>query len=357
MIDPKRRSLLTGGLAAGVGLAAPVVAKAQAPLQWRMATAWPKNLPGPGITAERLAARINRLAEGRLAVTVYAAGELVAPLGVFDAVAEGVAEMGHSASLFNAGKTRLAPFFTAAPFGLTPLEHMTWIEHGGGQGHWDALYAPFGVKPFMGGNTGFQMGGWYRERLRSLDDLRGLKLRMPGLGGEVMTRLGATTVSVAPGEILAALESGLIDAAEFLGPWSDRALGLADVAPYYAWPGFHEPNGSSECLIGLDAWNAIDNGLRAVVRDACGAENAYALAEAEWRNAAALTELVGAGVTLFPYPDDILTGAREAAAGLFDEFSAENAQARALIESYRAALRALSAWGRVTSRALISARG
>lgn len=347
MTHPNRRALLAGGLAGT--LAAPAIVRADpAPLEWRMVTSWPKNLPGPGVTAERLAARINRLGRGRLKVTVYAAGELTPALGVFDAVAEGSAQLGHTASLFWSGKTRLAPFFTAVPFGLTPLEHMTWVLHGGGQDIWDRLYAPFGVKPFMAGNTGFQMGGWYRKRIASLDDLKGLKVRMPGLGGEVLSRLGATTVSVAPGEIVGALQSGVIDAAEFLGPWSDRAVGLASAASYYAWPGFHEPNGSSECLVSLRAWNAIDDDLRAVVRDACGAENAFSLAEAEWNNAQSLRTLVADGVTLFPYPKEVLLAAREATREVMAELGQTGGDARELLASYDTARGVLARWGAVT---------
>ena len=334
MTHPHRRAVLAGSFAGA--LAAPAIARGAdaplaAPLEWRMVTSWPKNLPGPGVTAERLATRINTLGRGRIEVRVYAAGELTPALGVFDAVAEGTAQLGHTASLFWAGKTPLAPFFTAVPFGLTPLEHMTWVLHGGGQAHWDALYAPFGLKPFMAGNTGFQMGGWFREPVTSLDDLRGLKFRMPGLGGEVLSRLGATTVSVAPGEILASLQSGVIDAAEFLGPWSDRALGLSEVAPYYAWPGFHEPNGSSECLVSLEAWNAIDDDLKAVIRDACAAENAHSLAEAEWNNARAIREIVTEGVTLFPYPADVLKAAREATTDVMRILAEQGSEARELI--------------------------
>ena len=357
MSQHSRRSVLAAGLGLGSALAAPSIARGQdAPLSWRMVTSWPKNLPGPGVTAERLAARINRLGRGRISVSVYAAGELTSPLGVFDAVEEGTAQLGHTASLYWAGKTRLAPFFTAAPFGLTPLEHMTWIHHGGGQAFWDALYSPFGIKPFMAGNTGFQMGGWFRERITSLDDIRGLRIRMPGLGGEVLSRLGATTVSVAPGEILSSLSSGVIDAAEFLGPWSDQALGLGEVAPYYAWPGFHEPNGSSECLVSLEAWNALDDDLRAVIRDACEAENAYSLTESEWNNALALRQLATNGVTLFSYPEPVLAAAREAAEELLDDLCQEGPEARDMIESYRSARGLLTNWAGVTLDALHEAR-
>ncbi|MEZ5840719.1 MAG: TRAP transporter substrate-binding protein [Hyphomicrobiales bacterium] len=211
---------------------------------------------------------------------------------MFDAVATGTAEIAHTASFFWQGKVPAAAFFTAVPFGLTPLEHMAWIEAGGGQQIWDDLYRPFGVKPFMAGNTGFQMGGWYRKEINGLDDIKGLKIRMPGLGGEVLRRLGATPVSLPPGEILPALQSGVVDATEFLGPFSDIAMGFYKVAPFYYWPGFHEPNGTGEAVVSLKALEALPDDLKAIVATATSVESATSLAEAEWENGAALARLI-----------------------------------------------------------------
>ncbi|MCB1509045.1 MAG: ABC transporter substrate-binding protein, partial [Hyphomicrobiaceae bacterium] len=197
-----RRKLLGG--AAGAVLAAPLAsslatpALAQRLIRWRMVTSWPKNLPGPGVSAERIAADIAALSGERLTLEIYAAGELVGGLEVFDAVSSGTVEMAHTASLFWPGKVPAAPFFTAVPFGLTPLEHAAWLQQGGGQALWDRLYAPFGIRPFAAGNTGFQMGGWYKTPIESLDDIVGLKIRMPGFGGEILRRLGAAPVSLPP---------------------------------------------------------------------------------------------------------------------------------------------------------------
>lgn len=223
MTQSGRRGLLLGG--AGV-LAAPALLRAQAGLRWRMVTSWPRNLPGPGMNAQRLADRIGQASGGRLTVQLYAAGELVPALQVFDAVNAGAAEMGHTASFYWAGKARAAPFFTTVPFGLAPAEHAAWIDHGGGQALWDELYAPFGLKPFMAGNSGVQMGGWFRREIDGPGDLRGLKLRSAGLGGELFQRLGAVTVALGVPEIYPALQSGTIDAVEFLGPASDLAAGF-----------------------------------------------------------------------------------------------------------------------------------
>src|ERR1051326_3735926 len=267
-----RRNLARAGSVGLAGaLAAPALAQS-GKQRWRMVTSWPKRLPGPGMSAERVAERIGKLSGGRLEIAVSAAGEIVPAFEVLDAVGSGVAEMGHTAAFYWQGKEPAAAFFTTVPFGLTPNEHVAWIDAGGGQALWDEIYAPFGVKPFMGGNTGVCMGGWFRRDLQDLADLRGLKIRSLGLGGEIYRRLGAIPQTTAPGEILVALQSGVLDAAEFVGPGSDIALGLFRFAPLYYGPGFNKPNGTGECIVSLKAWQSLDAGLQAVVAHACAAE-------------------------------------------------------------------------------------
>lgn len=323
-----------------------------------MVTSWPKNLPGPGVTAERLAQRITRASGGALNVKVHAAGEIVPALEVFDAVQSGTAQMAHTASFFWQGRLPASVFFTAIPFGLTAPEHAAWVLHGGGQELWDELYAPAGIKPFMGGNTGMQMGGWFRKEIRSLEDVRGLKMRMPGLGGAILRKLGAAPVSLPPGEIFGALQSGLVDAAEFLGPWSDLAQGFYRVAPYYYAPGFHEPNGTGECLVSARAYDELPDDLKAVVADACAAENALSVAEADWMNGAALETLVDEhGVKLRDYPGDVLEAARAAADTVLDEAADGDAMFAKVLDSYRAALARLGAWTDTGTRSFLAARG
>src|SRR6185369_391704 len=301
-----RRNLVAGAVGAAA-IAAPSVARAQTK-RWRMVTSWPKRLPGPGMSAERVAERIAALSGGRMQITVHAAGELTPAFEVLDAVGGGVAEMGHTASFYWQGNQPAAAYFTTVPFGLTPQEHVAWVEAGGGQALWDALYAPFGVKPFMGGNTGVCMGGWFRRELRGLDDVRGLKIRSLGLGGEVYRRLGATPQTTPPAEILTSLQSGVLDAAEFVGPGSDIALGLYRVAPLYYGPGFNKPNGTGECIVSLKAYEALDADLKAIVAHACAAEASFALSEMERLNAEALAALTGRfGVQLKVFPADLVT--------------------------------------------------
>lgn len=344
---------------AATAVAAPTVAPAvaQERREWTLVTSWPKGAPGPGTTAQRIADDITKLSDGRLTVTLYGAGELVPALEVFDAVSRGVAQIAHTASLFWSGKLPTSPYFTAVPFGLTPDGHTAWIEQGGGQALWDELYAPAGLKPFQAGNSGMQMGGWFKREINSLEDLKGLKMRIPGLGGQVMRRLGVTAVSTPPGEILPALQSGAIDAAEFLGPWSDRALGLDKAAPYYYWPGFHEPNGAAECLVGREAWDALPEDLQGLVATVCAAENQRGLAEADWQNALTLEAMVGEGrVQLRRYPDALLAAAGAAAREVLAELAAADPLNARIHESYENARRLWLGWGRVARHAILDAQ-
>jgi TRAP-type mannitol/chloroaromatic compound transport system substrate-binding protein len=355
---PSRRSLLAGAALGGLGLTLPMApAIASERFRWRLVTSWPKGAPGPGTTADRLAAAITALSQGRLTVEVYGTGELVPAFEVFDAVAAGTAQMGHSASFFWSGKMAAAPFFTAVPFGLTPEAHNAWITYGGGQALWDELYDGFGIKPFLAGNSGFQMGGWYNREIDGLDDFKGLKIRMPGLGGEVVRRLGATPVSLPPGEIHGALRGGVIDAAEFLGPWSDSALGLNQAARFYYWPGFHEPNGSAECLVNREALETLPKDLRQLVNIVCAAENQRGLSEAEWFNALTLSKIEqDQSVALRRFPPEVLNAARETATEVLTEVAAKNDIAGRIYESYDAARTAAIGWGRVSRHALLEAQ-
>ena len=242
----KRRDFVSG-LAVAAGLSAcaadddPTPAGTRQRFDWNLVTSWPPGLPGLGVGAENLAKRIERASGGRLKIKVFAGGELVPALEVFDAVRSGTVQMGHDASYYHRGKVPALQYFTAAPFGLTAPEMDAWFYYGGGVELWHELYEPFGLIAFPAGNTCCQTLGWFNKELRTLDDIRGLKIRMPGLGGEVMQRAGATQVTMPASEIFTSLQTGAIDAAEWVGPYNDVALGLHKAARYYYFPGFQEP--------------------------------------------------------------------------------------------------------------------
>jgi TRAP-type mannitol/chloroaromatic compound transport system substrate-binding protein len=352
-----RRGVVSRGAAGLAGaVATPALAQSDK-RRWRMVTSWPKRLPGPGMSAERIAERIASLSGGRLEITVSAAGEVVPAFEVLDAVGSGVAEMGHTAAFYWQGKEPAAAFFTTVPFGLTPNEHVSWIDAGGGQSLWDELYAPFGVKPFMGGNTGVCMGGWFRHELKSVADVKGLKVRSLGLGGEVYRRLGAIAQTTSPGEILVALQSGVIDGAEFVGPGSDIALGLYRFAPFYYGPGFNKPNGTGECIVALKAWESLDAEMKAIVQHACAAEASFALAEMERLNIEALATLTARdNAQLRTFPSDLVSAARATASDVLGELAGKSDKARKVHVSYTAFRDKISAWSRISIEAVLEAR-
>jgi TRAP-type mannitol/chloroaromatic compound transport system substrate-binding protein len=352
-----RRNAIGAGAAGLAGtLAMPSIARAQT-VKWRMVTSWPKRLPGPGMSAERVAERIRALSNGRLDISVHAAGEIVPAFEVLDAVGNGVADCGHTAAFYWQGKMPAAAFFTTVPFGLTPGEHVAWVDAGGGQALWDQLYAPFGVKPFMAGNTGVCMGGWFRNELKSAADLRGLKLRSLGLGGEIYRRMGATPQTTPPAEILNSLQSGVIDGVEFVGPGSDIALGLYRVAPFYYYPGFNKPNGTGECVVSLKSWAALGKDLQAIVAHACATEASYALAEMERLNAEALALMTSRHhVKLSAFPRDLVTAARKHSVDVLADVAGRDAVSRKVHDSYLAFRDATAKWSEISIEAVLGAR-
>jgi TRAP-type mannitol/chloroaromatic compound transport system substrate-binding protein len=347
---------LVGASLAGA-IAAPSIARAQTK-KLSMVTSWPKRLPGPGMSAERIADRMRALSNGAIDITVHAAGEIVPAFEVLGAVGNGVADLGHTASFYWQGKMPAAAFFTTVPFGLTPAEHVAWIDAAGGQQVWDQLYAPFGVKPFMGGNTGVCMGGWFRREVNGLADVRGLKLRTLGLGGEVYRRLGVTPHTTPPGEILAGLQSGVLDGAEFVGPGTDIALGLYRVAPFYYYPGFNKPNGTGECIVSLKTWDALDPAQKAMLAHACAAEANFALAEMEKLNAEALGVMISQhGVKLRQFPEELVVAARRQSVDVLGELASRDPISRKIHDSYLDFRTKVGAWSRISLEKVLGARG
>ncbi|MCI1711086.1 MAG: TRAP transporter substrate-binding protein [Chiayiivirga sp.] len=352
---------VTGGLAACGKTAAPGAegdkAADTAPRQWKMVTAWPANFPGLGTGAAQLAELITRSSGGRLTVKVYGGGELVPPFEVFDAVSRGTAEMGHSASYYWKGKSEAATFFSAVPFGMNAQEMNGWLQFGGGIELWRELYAPYNLVPFAAGNTGVQMAGWFNRELNSLADLAGLKMRIPGLGGEVMARLGVTTVNLPGAELFTALQSGAVDATEWVGPYNDLAFGLHRVAKYCYYPGWQEPGPTLECMIHKPAFEALPDDLRALVQACCAAVNDAMLAEYTARNQQALETLrTEHKVEFRPLPSDILAALRKASTEVLEEVAAKDAFTRKVYDSMRAFQQRAAQWHALSEAAWYSMR-
>lgn len=307
----------------------------QQTFKWKMVTSWPKNFTGLGTSAEKFAATVNDMSAGRLNIKVYGAGELVPALQVFDAVSQGTAEMGHSSAYYWKGKTPAAQFFTTVPFGLTAQEMNGWIYHGGGLELWQELYAPFNLIPLAAGNTGVQMAGWFNKEINSVDDLQGLKMRIPGLGGEVLKRAGGTPVMLAGGDVFTSLQTGVIDATEWVGPYNDLAFGLHKAAKYYYYPGWHEPGSMMEITVNKQAFEALPKDLKMIVKVAAKASNIDMMAEFTAQNKSALNELVNThGVELRALPDDVLTTLREVSKEVVAEIAAADPASQKVYDSY-----------------------
>ena len=326
-------------------------------IKWKMVTTWPKNFPILGTGANKLAQYIDELSDGALKIKIYGAGELVPALEVFDAVSRGTIEMGHGASYYWQGKHEASSFFAAVPFGLTAQEINAWISYGGGQKLWDELYAPFGLKAFSAGNTGVQMGGWFNKEIRTVQDFKGLKMRMPGLGGKVLSRLGSAVVTLSGGEIFQALKSGNIDGTEWVGPFNDRATGLHKAAKFYYWPGWHEPGTSIEALINKQAFEKLPKHLKLVVERACQAANQDMLAEATYKNAQALKVLVEKDkVNLKKFPDDVLKKLKETSEEVVKEISNKNELSQRVFKSFKDFLNSSQKWNEISEVSYAKAR-
>src|ERR1700730_8451851 len=286
-----RRSLVlrAGVIASAAAFPAPAIS--QGIREFRMATSWPKGTPGLSSSAERIGQTITAATGKRIQVSVFAAGELVKPLEVFDAVSSGVVDMYHSAEYYWERRSPAFNFFAAVPFGFTADELAAWIHFGGGQELWDELSANYNIKPLLSGNSGVQMGGWFTKEVTGPESFAGLKYRMPGLGGEVLRRLGAVVINLPGGEITAALKTGAIDASEWVGPWNDMALGLNKVSKFYYYPGFHEPGTALSLGFNKKLWDGLSAEDRSAIATVANAEYTLSLAEFNANNAKSLEQL------------------------------------------------------------------
>jgi TRAP-type mannitol/chloroaromatic compound transport system substrate-binding protein len=346
-----------GLLAAGSSFDFPKPALAQKARRLKMVTDWPAGSPGLQSSAERLAQRMSSATEGRIEVEVFPAGTFVRALETFDAVGDGVADMYHSAEYYWEKKSPAFSFFAAVPFGFTANELFAWVHYGGGQELWDTLSAQFNIKPFLCCNTGTQMGGWCTREIASLQQLKGLRYRMPGLGGEVLRRLGAIVVNVPGGNIVASLKSGAIEGSEWVGPWPDLAMGLQNVAAYYYYPGFHEPGTGITLGINKRVWESFDVSTRRVIEDGSAAEYARSLAEFNANNAMSLRKLRSEGIVkVLKFDDSILKELYRVSRDVIDELSSRDELSKKVYASYQQFLPSIIDWSDIAEGSILNSR-
>ena len=325
--------------------------------EWKMVTSWLKNAPGLGAAPERFVEMVDVMSNGRLKIRVYGSGELVGGLEVFDAVSSGSAEMGHSAAYYWTGKMPVATIFATVPFGMTAQEMNSWLSYGGGLELWRELYAPFNVLPMPGGNSGVQMAGWFRKEINSIKDIQGLRMRIPGLGGEVISKAGGVPVVMPGGEIFTSLQTGVIDATEWVVPYIDLAYGFHDVADYYYYPGWHEPGTTLEFTVNMDAWKSLPADLQKMVEVASRAVNQDMLDELTARNGRALKTLVEEhGVKLRPLPADVLARLHQLSRTVMDGVAGDDPLAQRIVKSYKEYAELVKEYNEISEAAYLKAR-
>jgi TRAP-type mannitol/chloroaromatic compound transport system substrate-binding protein len=334
----KRRQFLK---AAGIGaaasaVAAPAIAQSMPELKWRLTSAFPKSLDTIYGAAEVFAKYVSEATDGKFQVQPFAAGEIVGTFQAADAVGNGTVEMAHTASYYYVGKDPTFAFGTAVPFGMNSRQMNAWLYHGGGSDLLNEFYAKHGIFAVPGGNTGVQMGGWFRKEIKTVADVQGLKMRIGGLAGQVLQKLGAVPQQIAGGDIYPALERGTIDAAEWVGPYDDEKLGFNKVAPFYYYPGWWEGGPTLHFMFNQAKWNELPKAYKAAATAAAGLANIDMQAKYDARNPAALRRLVGGGAQLRPFPNEILEACLKHATDLYDDLSTKNAEWKKVYESYRA---------------------
>ena len=336
---------------AGLGLLAaplaPAVAADLPTIRWRLASSFPKSVDAIYGAAERLARRVGEITNGKFQIRPFAGGEIVPGLQVLDAVGQATVECGQTAGYYYVGKNMAFAFETALPFGLDARQQIAWMYAGGGRELMRELYTSHGVVMFPGGNTGVQMGGWFRREIKSLADLKGLKMRIPGIGGQIMARLGVVPQTLAGGDIYPALESGALDATEWVGPYDDEKLGFHKVAKHYYYPGWWEPGPQISFYVNLKKWQELPPPYRAAFEAATVEANLYMLAEYDAKNPAALQRLLKQGVKLHAFPKDVMLAARKASFELYEEEARKNATFRRIYVEWKKFAAASDQWFKV----------
>ena len=331
-----RRVLLgASASAAPVALAAPALAQGAPEVRWRLTSSFPKTLDVLYGTAESIARRVATLTDNRFQIRVFAAGEVVGGLQALDAVQAGTVEAAHTASYYYTGKEPSFAFFTALPFGLNARQFSAWWRHGGGSELGAELFRDYNIVAFPAGDTGAQMGGWFRKEIRAAEDVRGLKFRIAGFAGEIFAKMGAVPTQVAASDIYPSLERGTLDAVEFVGPHDDEKLGFVRVAPFYYFPGFWEPGARLHAMVNTRAWESLPEPYKQAFQVACNEADGEMLARYDHLNPQALRRLVAAGAQLRPWPRSIMEAAWRASVEVYEETSAKNPRFRKILDSYR----------------------
>ena len=354
----KRRQFLSNAALGASGAAAlsacnqnstsPSVQGSLPSVRWRMVTSWPQSL-GETIYggATRVCDLVREMTDGRFTIEPYVAGEIVPGLEVLDAVQNGTVECGHTASYYYIGKNSALAFGSAVPFGLTAQQQNAWLYHGGGLEAMQKIYADFNVINFPAGNTDTQMGGWFKREIQSVSDLNGLKMRIPGLGGEVMSRLGVNVQVLPGGEIFLALERGTIDAAEWVGPYDDEKLGLNKAAPLYYYPGWWEPGATLEVQVNQTEWEKLPQEYREILKTATRDANLNMAAQYEALNREALNRLISGGTKLVAYSPEILQAAQKAAFDIYEENASKDANFKAVYEEWNQFRQQIYQWNEI----------
>jgi len=344
----KKSGLVTGGaVAASVPLAAPAIAQSQPEVKWRLASSFPQSLDTIYGAAEVMSKALSDITDGKFQIQVFPAGEIVPALQVLDAAQAGTIEAAHTVSYYYVGKDPTFAIASSIPFGLNARQQNAWLLHGGGNELFDDFFKQYGIVALLGGNTGTQMGGWFREELKSVDDLKGLKMRIAGLAGNVVQRLGVVPQQLGGGDIYPALERGTIDATEWVGPYDDEKLGFYQVAKYYYYPAFWEGGPTVHFMFNQDKFNGLSDTYKAALRTACAVANENMGALYDVKNSQAIRSLVSKGVQLRPLPRDIMDAAYDESFKYYDELSASNANWKKIYEPWKQFRSEIFEWFRV----------
>jgi TRAP-type mannitol/chloroaromatic compound transport system substrate-binding protein len=343
----RRHFVKTAGVAGGAAVASPALAQSQPKVSWRLTSSYPKSLDTLFGISTQVARRVAEATDGQFQIQVFAPGEIVPGLQALDAVQNGTVECSHTLSSFYIGKDPAFAFETSLPFGFNTRQQNAWLYSGGGLELCRAFMKGYNLHTIPSGNTGAQMGGWFRKEIKSLEDLKGLKMRIAGMGGQIMAKLGVVPQQIAGGDIYPALERGTLDAVEFSGPYDDEKLGFQRVAKYYYYPGFWEGNANVSFLVNLEKWNALPASYKAIVEAACAEANALCMAKYDHGNPDALIRLAGSGAELRPFPPEVMQAAFKEAFALYGELAASNPAFKTFYDSFLPYWKKENLWFRV----------